>query len=72
MRVAWDGEDVAREVGWVVCGVSADVVGLAPGLQDAVDAGGKDGGWEVDEEGEELEYAAVRKGEGLAGGMYVA
>ena len=31
-----------------------------------MDAGGKDVGWEVDEEGEELEYAAVREGEGLA------
>ena len=65
VRVAWDGEDVARKVGWVVCGVGADVVGLAPGLQDAVDAGGKDGGWEIDEEGEQLEYAAVRGGKEL-------
>lgn len=43
VRVAWDGEDVAREVGWVVCGVGANAVGLTPGCEDAVDAGGEDG-----------------------------
>lgn len=57
--MAGNGEDVAREVGWVVGKAGANVVGLAPVSSYLVYARGKDGRGKVGEEGDELENTAV-------------